>query len=318
MISAFPHEFFNAYTFGFCEKKGFTRGQGWRWSLQEMQRSTGCSAIILPVCAWQDHTYSTKIDSTGPDVMDDEDVRAVCDLAKALGLRVILKAMVNCRDGYWRAYIHFLDSEIPTEPMWKDWFKAYSDHVCHVADMARENGADMLCVGCEMVGTDHREKEWRALVRLARQHYGGPVTYNCDKYQENYVTWWDELDAISSSGYYPLREIGENFARIEKVARSFDRPFLFMECGCPSRQGSENRPNDWGFGGSTDMAPQREWYRAFTEAVLAHPFVRGVGWWDWPATRLYPAPSGPDLPGYCTYGKDANDVLLSFSEALKK
>ena len=71
--------FLNAYTYGFCEKRGFTRGTAWRWSLRELVRTTGCNAIILPVCAWQDHTYSTQIDSRGPDVMDAADVHAVSE-----------------------------------------------------------------------------------------------------------------------------------------------------------------------------------------------------------------------------------------------
>lgn len=196
--------FLNAYTYGFCEKRGFTRGTAWRWSLRELVRTTGCNAIILPVCAWQDHTYSTQIDSRGPDVMDAADVHAVSEYARELDLKLILKAMVNCRDGYWRAYIHFFDRPVPVEPGWEDWFASWNEHVCRVADMAEQSHADMLCIGCEMVGTDHREQEWRRLVDRVRQHYHGPVTYNCDKYQEDRVVWWDALEIISSSGYYPM------------------------------------------------------------------------------------------------------------------
>ena len=102
-------DFINAYTYGFCEKQGFTRGNAWKHSLRLLAESTGCNAVILPVCAWQDHTWSVKMDSVHPDVMSAEDVRNVCGYARELGLKVILKAMVNCRDGYWRAYIHFFD-----------------------------------------------------------------------------------------------------------------------------------------------------------------------------------------------------------------
>ena len=109
------NEFLNAYTFAFCEKRGFTKGQGWRWSLAEMARTTGCNAVILPVCAWQEHPWSTKVDTDTPDVISAEDVAQVCALARELGLRVILKAMVNCRDGYWRAYIHFFDNSVQGE-----------------------------------------------------------------------------------------------------------------------------------------------------------------------------------------------------------
>ncbi len=308
--------FLNGYTFAFCEKRNFTKGQGWRWALEEMVRTTGCNTVILPVCAWQEHPWSTVMDSDTLDVMSPEDVANVCALARDLGLHVILKAMVNCRDGSWRAYIRFFDDPVPMEARWEDWFASWNRHVCLVADMAQENQADLFCVGCEMVGADHRDKEWRALIRDVRRHYGGPLSYNCDKYQEDRLTWWDAVDVISSSGYYPVQDIEKNLLRIEQVAKREQRPFMFMECGCPSRKGSQHMPNDWRFGGETDAASQEEWYQVFTQALLRHPFVRGTGWWDWPATRLYAAAYGPDNNGYCTYGKPANETLLRFSSAL--
>ena len=308
--------FLNAYTFAFCERRGFTNGGAWKKSLHELVRTTGCNAIILPVCAWQEHAYSTEVVSDSPHVMDEEDVKNVCREARACGLKVILKAMVNCRDGYWRAYIRFIDNCVPSEPTWAEWFQSYTAHVLRVALMASENEADMLCVGCEMVGTDHRESEWRRLISEARRVYTGPVTYNCDKYQEDRVSWWDACNLISSSGYYPIDKIDENLERIKKVAERFDRPFMFMECGCPSRRGSENVPNNWSFGGETSEKAQCDWYRAFTSGLLRHPFVRGTGWWDWSATRLYPEWASADNNGYCTYGKKANEVLMRFSQTL--
>ena len=182
--------------------------------------------------------------------------------------------------------------------------------------MAETNKAGLFCVGCEMVGTDGREAEWRALIREVRKRYHGPITYNCDKYQEDHVTWWDAVDVISSSGYYPVDAMDENFGRIQAVARRFDRPFMFLECGCPAREQSQYRPNDWRFGGATSQQAQAEWYATFTDALRRWPFVRGTGWWDWPATRLYPAETAADEDGYCTYGKQANDILKRFAEGM--
>ena len=308
-------EFINAYTFGFCEKQGFAGNtSSWRQSLRLMAESTGCNAVILPVCAWQDHTFSTRMDSVHPDVMSGEDVKAVCRCARDLGLKVILKAMVNCRDGYWRAYIRFFDQEVPVEPGWRDWFPSWSDHVKRVAEMAEENHADMYCIGCEMVGTDHREQEWRQLIREVRTIYAGPLTYNCDKYQEDRISWWDALDLISSSGYYPVDDLDRQFTRIKRVADLIGKPFMFMECGCPSRLGSEFRPNDWNFGKGISLETQAKWYEAFLDAVERFPFVKGTSWWDWPATRLYPEYAGADNNGYCTFGKPANRLLREFSE----
>ena len=311
-------EFINAYTFGFCEKQGFTRkATTWKHSLRLLAESTGCNAIILPVCAWQDHAFSTRMDSVHPDVMSREDVRNVCEYARSLGLKVVLKAMVNCRDGYWRAYIHFFDQEVPVEPGWREWFPAWTAHVKYVAEMAEENHADMLCVGCEMVGTDHREQEWRALIGEVRKIYSGPLTYNCDKYQEDRITWWDALDVISSSGYYPMDDLDRQFERIRGAAERAGRPFMFMECGCPARAGSEYRPNDWNYGKETSPETQAKWYGAFLDAIGRHPFVRGTGWWDWPATRLYPEFAGEDNNGYCTWGKPANRLLRAFADQIR-
>ena len=305
--------FLHACTFGFMEKRGFSALPQWRESLRQMAVETGCNAVALPVTALMEHTYSTRIDFTSPAVVSREDILAVVEEARALGLRVILKAMVNCRDGYWRAYIRFFDRDVPGEPTWGEWFASYEVFVFYLADIAREIDADLFCIGCETVGTDHRETEWRRLISGVRARFSGPITYNCDKYQEDLVRWWDAVDLISSSGYYPLDTLDENLQRIKRVAESFDRPFLFMEAGCPSRQGSEYLPNNWQHPGPTDAQAQQRWYDAMCQGILRYPFIRGVCWWDWPATRLYPKALGPEQNGYCVFGKPAAQTLKAFS-----
>ena len=121
---------------------------------------------------------------------------------------------------------------------------------------------------------------------------------------------------ISSSGYYPLDEIDSNLERIRAVAERFGKPFVFMECGCPSRHGSAHRPNDWRYGTGTSQEEQAAWYQAFLSELKAFPFIRGTSWWDWSATRLYPEAAGTDNNGYCTWGKPANKVLAEFSKKL--
>ncbi len=309
-------EFLNAFTFAFCEKRGFTEGDAWKRSLDELIARTGCDTLLLPVAALQDHAYSTQVDDDTPDVMSHDDARAICAYAREKGMKLILKCMVNCRDGYWRAYIRFFDSYVPTEPTWDEWFQSYQAYVWRMAELAQQVKAELFCVGCEMVGADHRDAEWRRLVAGVRQRYTGPVTYNCDKYQEGNVTWWDALDVISSSGYYPLTELPQHFERIRTVSEKWQKPFLFMECGCPSRHGSEQVPNNWSFGGEQDNEAQRLWYDAFTRQTLARPWVRGVGWWDWSATRLYPREMGASDRGYNVYGKPAEGVVRTFSRAI--
>lgn len=310
-------QYFNGCTYGFMSPRGFTQQDGWKQSMEKMVQSTGCDTLLLPVGALQDHAYSTQVDFETPDVMSMDDVRNVCAYARELGLRLIVKAMVNCRDGYWRAYIHFIDNYVPSEPTWGEWFDSYGRFVCELAKVAQEVNAEMFCVGCEMVGADHRAEEWRKLVSDVRKHYTGHVTYNCDKYQEDQVTWWDALDSISSSGYYPIDALDANFQRIREVAEKFNRPFLFMESGCPSRKGSEYIPNNWNFGGEQNLQAQADWYQAFTDALIRHPWVRGCVWWDWSAVRLYPLEKAATNDGYCVYGKPAAEILRAYTSTIE-
>ncbi len=307
-------EYLNAYTWGCGAPRGFTvKSDAWKHSLDEMILSSGCDTLLLPVLSKQDHAYSTKVDFETDDVMSMEDVENVCAYAREKGLKIIIKAMVNCRDGYWRAYIHFFDTYVPTEPTWAEWFESYSAFTAELAKTAQKVQAELYCIGCEMVGTDHRAEEWRSLIREVRKHYRGPITYNCDKFQEDHVSWWDAVDVISSSGYYPIDQLDEHFARIHAVAEKFHRPFMFMECGCPSRDGSQYVPNNWSFGGPLSQEAQRLWYDAFCHCMLKNPWVRGNGWWDWSATHLYPPEKAMENNGYCTYKKPSEQVLLAFS-----
>ena len=67
--------------------------------------------------------------------------------------------------------------------------------------------------------------------------YHGLVSYNTDKYQEDHVSWWDCVDVISSSGYYPIDQWEQELDRIEKnCLKNYRKPFFFAEAGCMSRK----------------------------------------------------------------------------------
>ncbi len=306
-------DFFSATTFGFMSPRGFTEKPESMESMRLMFENTGSDTLLLAVAALQDHAYCTKVDYDTDDVMSEKDIRTCIAYARKLGKKVILKAMVNCRDGYWRAYINFFDAFVPCEPQWEDWFRSYTEFNCYLADIAQDTGVELFCVGCEMVCADRKADLWRGLVKEVRKHYTGLVTYNCDKYQEDNVTWWDCLDVISSSGYYPIDDLDNQFARVKRVMEKFQKPFMFMECGCPCREGSEFVPNDWTHGGALDIDVQTRWYKAFLDALGRNDWVEGVGWWDWSA-RLYPAAEAMRNDGYGLYGKPVEKLLTDWNE----
>ena len=268
----------------------------------------GVNWTALAYSALQDTPFSTDIRYTeAPTVTDDEIVWAIRE-AKRHGLKVCLKPVVNCADGTWRAHIGFFDWDVPGEPSWSDWFASYREFILHAARIAEAEHCDMLCIGCEMVRADGQEAHWRRLIADVREVYTGPITYNCDKYQEDHVTWWDAVDVISSSGYYPIDQWPAQLDRVEAVVAASGKPFFFMEAGCPSRTGSADLPNDWALPGDPSGEEQLRYYRDMFAATAERPWVLGFMLWDWPA-ELYDAADAATNDDYCPYGKPAGAYL---------
>jgi len=285
-------------------------------SLQTLKETTGIDTIVLAIEAKQATAHTEEIDFQGKFTPTDEEVREMIRYAKEIGLRVILKPMLNCLDGTWRAFINFFDLEVPCEPKWSNWFINYTNYIRHFAGLAEETGCEMLIIGCELVMTDRQEMFWRKLIEEIRKVYSGLLTYNADKYQEGEVKWWDALDVISSSGYYPIDQWDENLDRIEQVIHKFKKPFFFAECGCPCREGSSFIPNDWTHTGKLSLEEQRRYYEVMFEKGKERSWLNGYACWDWTSVYLYePAPSVN--MGYGVYGKPAANVIKSFYEKEK-
>lgn len=298
-------------TFGFMTKRGKFADENAQDSMRKMVDTTGADTVILAITAKQQTAHSEEIDFKSEDTPSDDEIAWMIQYAKTLGLRVILKPMVNCKDGTWRAHINFFDIEVPCEPKWSKWFESYTEFMLHYAEIAMENACEMLIIGCELVQTQRRETEWRTLIKKIRAVYTGMLTYNTDKYQEGEVAWWDALDVISSSGYYPINDWDHQLARIRRVVETFNKPFFFAEAGCMSSEGSSYVPNDWTLGGKRSLEEQRSYYEVMFEKCEKESWIRGFGLWDWNAT-LYPIECGATDPYYALYGKPACEVVKTF------
>ena len=301
----------NAVTFGFMSSRGEWEKKESLSSLKKMQERCGATHVILPIVATQKSPQSTIIDWRAETVLNDNEVIKLIKSAKEIGLSVILKPMVNVADGTWRAHINFFDYDVPCEPKWSEWFKSYTSYILHYAKIAADTDCDMFVIGCELVNSDRREVEWRQLIALTRNIYQGQLTYNCDKYQENHVAWWDALDVISSSGYYPINQWEKELSRIEQVVKKYNKPFFFCEVGCPSREGSQYLPNNWQLNGQVDQEAQKDWYENMFDVCKSYKWVQGFGIWDWKAI-LYPIEQADNDTDSAVYGKTAEKVIKKF------
>jgi sugar/nucleoside kinase (ribokinase family) len=304
-------------TWGWTGVRGTWDGPEARRSMDELEALDAVTWVAVTFAAEQATAQSTSIPFDQEPTVTDDEVRLAVREARRRGWKVCLKPVVNSADGTWRGHIGFFDQDVPGEPTWDEWFASYTTFVVHHARIAAEEGAEMFCVGCEMVRADAREEQWRELVRQVREVYAGLVTYNCDKYQEDRLTWWDAVDVISSSGYYPTGTWERHLDRIERVVAREDKPFVFLEAGCPSREGSAARPNDWTLAGAPSGDEQAAYLEEMFEACSRRPWVSGFFLWDWPA-ELYPADGAALNDDYCMYGKPGAKVVTAAYQRMRE
>lgn len=275
-------------------------------ALRNAKETLGLTHVTLCFLAFQDTAYSEEIDFTSETTPTREDILKMSTYAQSLGLKVILKPMLDCKDGTWRAHINFFDIDVPCETKWPNWFKNYGEYMLYYAKIAEEAKCEMLVIGTEMVQSERRAADWCYLIQEIRKVYTGLITYNTDKYQEGNVSWWQHVDVISASGYYPIDDIENQILRIEQIVKKYQKPYFFAEAGCPCRIGSAENPNDWKFQGAYSEEEQAKWYQAFFEKTINLPWLFGYTPWAW-GTHVVKGSSKDD--GYDVYDKPAATII---------
>ncbi len=243
-MPGFPDGYIASSTFGFDVKRDDCFKEDVLRSMEIMKEQTNANAVILAFIALQSDNNSVDIDYVGPHIPDEAGLERLVKKARELDMRVIFKPMLNCRNGMWRGTINFFDKETPPEYNWSEWFENYTKFQVHFAKIAERLGVEMICIACEMVSTQRRDADWRKCIAEIRKHYSGPLTWNADKYQEDEVTFWDALDVISTSGYYPIDKWDQELTRIKKVVDRFKKPFFFAEYGCMTCKDTLSIPNN--------------------------------------------------------------------------
>jgi len=229
----------------------------------------------------------------------DEGIQLTTKLAKAVGIKTILKPHIwlNDRSGKWRGEI-----KMNSEADWKKWFEEYTSFIMHYAKLAEQEKIEMLCIGTELHQTCiDREADWRLLISKIRKVYSGALTYAAnfsDEYED--VLFWDELDYIGIQAYFPLvsneepslAEIKKGWKspikELSKFSAKFNKPILFTEIGYkstldagiepwiwPSREGLEERKN------KHSEETQAKLYEALFSEVWNEPWLAGIHIWKW-------------------------------------
>jgi hypothetical protein len=234
----------------------------------------------------------------------DESLRGATAQAHALGMKVMLKPHV------WRRDVGHTN--------WETWFPSYEAFITHYATLARDAGIDALSIGNELKVSTKHETEWRAVIRRVREIYPGPITYGANFDEVFHVPFWDDLDWIGVSAYFPLvddplPEREELVAawkpivdRLEALSIETGKPVLFTELGYRSAERAAWRQWELPREAALSLAAQQNAYEAFFEAVWPRPWLAGVYPWKWFSV---PDHSGPRSNDYEIENKPAAEVV---------
>lgn len=288
-------------------------------------RERGASHAMI-TATWYMETATSS--GFGPDALktaSDASVLHAAARARSLGLAVVLKPMVDVRDGTWRGAI------APADPA--AWFADYRRMTEHYAALATQAGASLLVVGTEFSTMEPRESDWRAVIATARAGFAGPVTYgaNWDTYAA--VRFWDALDYVGIDAYFPVSEWDPNpsveelvrgwratrdssgrlhdwVAEIGTVQAAAGRPVLFVEFGYQSREGTAVRP--WSVTtGPVSQDPQARAFEAAFRVWSGVPWLAGIHNWNWEPRAFDPAGVATD-PSHRFQGKLADSVVATW------
>ena len=205
-----------------------------------------------------------------------EDVAKLVAVAHQKGLKVMWKPQLWVPRGFPG------DLQFERSAERAEWFAEYGRFLRHHAEYAQRSGADVLCIGVEFVKLSRYTAEWRKLIAETRATFKGLLTYGA-AHGEDFegVAFWDALDFIGLSEYYPLPDsldTAQLVKRIEAVHKRWGKPVVFVEAGFSAVKNAQRAPwND----SATEVSPetQARCYEAILKAFYDKPWFAGVYWW---------------------------------------
>lgn len=282
-------------------------------SLQALAATGADSVALIPV--WYMETGESAAIAPTDQTASDASVIAAIRRAKALGLKVVLKPHVNCRDGRPTPAIHPRDA--------KAWFASYRNFLLHYAKIAADEQADLLVVGVELLTMAPRHKaEWEAMIADARAAYHGPMTYAANWYDFELVPFWGALDYVGVDAYFPMIGGGHPFLlrqewrayKLMMKAKAHGKPILFTEVGIASQHGANRKPWAYRDFGEVDPDVQARYLGAFLDVFGRDRGVAGFLQWCW---DLDPSAGGPADKSMTVQGKPAQAVFESYFRGLR-
>jgi hypothetical protein len=255
--------------------------------MRTLKRRHRVDTVTLFVVWEQGGTEAVAI-SPGEKTAPFVNLRTAIRSARAAGLRVVLRPYVDPANGLWRGEI---DPASVTE-----WFASYTRFILRYVDLARRERVSGFVVGSYLVALPAEAARWRALVAQVRRRFKGFVTYQANWDETQRVAWWDAVDVVSISGYYPVATApGASLStlvsgwqrwteKIEQLHTATGKPVMFGEIGYRTVAITAVTPWDT-VPAAFSLSAQVNAYEAALRVWYRVPWFAGFHWWYLAPTR---------------------------------
>jgi hypothetical protein len=255
-----------------------------------------------------------------------EGVKETIRLAHARKVQVMLKPQVYIPEG-WTGMLDF-----ESDADWAAWEADYSNYILLMAQIGQETQVDLFCIGTEFRNSiAKRPQFWTKLIADVRSVYTGKLTYSANWDDWDQVPFYDQLDYIGMSAYYPLVEAQTPAIdslraawvpiaqKMEAFQKRIGKPVLFTEFGYLSVDGCGWR--NWELEQRINSIPineeaQGRCYAALFATFHQYDWWQGCFLWKWfPNMRGH---EGYPERDYTPQGKASEAVLKRWYGGVSK
>ena len=286
----------------------FSGDPDWNYgALIDEIRARGATDVLVVVNAVQSDRFASDIEMRPGHSPSEATLARTLRQIREAGMRAALMPIVRLAERQpheWRGVI------APADGL-DAWFASYGRFVLPLARVAQAERVGRFVVGSELSSLEAYEPRWRTLIHEVRTVFEGTITYSANWDHANAVPFWDALDEVGLTAYFPLggdalessRAVADAWmaprAVMENLSERLGKPVLVTEVGYPSRQSAATRPWDDSGTALVDLDAQRQLYRGFCNAFAETPSVSGFYVWNWFGF------GGPRDGGFTPRGKPA-------------
>ncbi len=310
-------------TFGFYAANGYFSSSAAKDEIEAIARAGATWVTVVPT-VWQDTGSSTFQYKDFALTPDDIELKEAIDLIHAKGMKVQLRPMLECKDGYGRLGV-WMNQDCERMPGRVSdgrtrWFASMRERSVYYARIAERTRCEQFCLDSELDRMVEENAKWKSVVAAVRGVYSGPVT-SCHTSNVDFLSflakkdhWFYDLDFLSISYYCPARRkdeigaaltVGDMVANLagardwmKAIADAMGRPVIFGECGCSSTKDGALSPS--AIFAVADEDEQATYMEALFRVFASEPWCRGFHWWKWDQN----SPMKPDSTRESTHARD--------------